>query len=123
MYLKTTIWLALVLVITLGMGCGAGTGTQSGTGTGGDPSLYGTWNLVSSSGGAYPASITLNSNGTGTYTGNNFNSNINWSQSGNTVTITAGAASQPAYINNLTFPVGNTFTLNGISGAGVYTRG
>jgi hypothetical protein len=120
MQLKTFLLLTLVLLSAVGMGCGGGSSSGSSTGTGGDASLYGSWNLVSSSGGVFPQRITLNSNGTGTYSGN-INSNINWSQSGNQVAITTGA-SQAAYIRDLTFPVGNTFTLYASSGSGVYTR-
>ncbi|MBA4394302.1 MAG: hypothetical protein C0407_12195 [Desulfobacca sp.] len=121
MHLKTFLLLTLVLLSAIGTGCTGPTSSGSNTGTGGDASLYGTWNLVSSSGGVYPQRITLNSNGTGTYAGG-IDSNINWSQSGSQVAITTGA-SQAAYINNLTYPVGNTFTLSASSGSGVYTRG
>jgi hypothetical protein len=122
MYLKTFLLLSLFLLLAIGMGCSSGDTTSSISGGGGDASLYGTWNLVSSTGG-FPQRITLNSNGTGTYTyssGNN--TSINWSQSGNTVNITTGSASA-ATINNLTFPVGNTWVLNSLGGTGTYTRG
>jgi hypothetical protein len=123
MYLKTYLWLALVLLIAVGMGCSSADNTNStGTGSGGDSSLYGTWNLVSSSGGVFPTRISFSSNGTGSYIYSGGNAtNFNWTQSGSQVTLTT-ANSSTATINNLTFPVGNTFTLNSLGGSGNYTR-
>jgi len=122
MHLKTYQWLALVLLLSIGMGCGSGTSNSGGVASGGDASLVGTWNLVNSGGGNFPPKIVINSNGTGLYlfTGGT-TSSFTWSQSGSTVTISTGSL-QAASINNLSSPVGNTFTLNSLGATATYNR-
>ena len=123
MHLKTYKLLALVMLLSLGMGCGGGGTTNSGgVASGGDASLVGTWNLVNSGGGNFPQKILINSNGTGSYlfTGGT-TSNFTWTQSGTTVTISTGSL-QAASINNLSSPVGNTFTLNSLGASASYNR-
>ena len=123
MHLKSYKWLALVLLLAMGMGCGS-SGTSSSSGgvaSGGDASLVGTWNLASGNGN-FPQKVVINANGTGSYIfAAGTTSSFTWSQSGNTVTISTGS-SQAAVINNLSSPVGNTFTLNSLGGAATYSR-
>jgi hypothetical protein len=115
--------LALVLVLIVGMGCNTGITNSNSSGSGGDPSLYGTWTLNNSTGGIYPPQIVLNAGGEGRYLWpNGTQQTIYWSQSGSSVSILSGNNPNAIYINNLTYPVGNTFTLNGVSGYGVYNR-
>jgi hypothetical protein len=113
--------LFLLLLLAMGMSCSGFTNTNS-SGSGGDASLVGTWNLQSSTGGVYPRQIILNTGGGGSYVWNNGTQGINWSQSGSQVNITIGQSPTSVSIQNLTYPVGNTFTLTGVSGSGVYTR-
>lgn len=122
MHLRTCKLLALVLLLAMGMGCSSsGTTTSGGVAAGGDASLVGTWNLSSGSGN-FPQKIIINSNGTGSYIfAGGTTSSFNWTQSGNSVTISTGSV-QSAVINNLSSPVGNTFTLNSLGGSATYNR-
>ena len=119
MHLKTYLLVALVMVLAMGMGCGSGSsiGTTSG---GGSNTVVGTWTLVSSTGGVYPQQIVFTTNGGTYYYSNGSTTPFSWSPSGNVITISTGS-NLNATITLASSSV-NTFTLNGVSGSGVYNR-
>jgi hypothetical protein len=125
MHLKTYLSLALVLLLSMGMGCSS-SGTSSNAGgvaNGGDPSLVGTWNLVSATGN-FPPKVLINANGTGSYIDyplKGINTSFTWTQSGNQVTVSTGS-SQSDVISLPSVPVGNTFTLSASGATAIYTR-
>ena len=115
MHGKTWLLLAMILLLAIGMGCGGG---GSSSGGGGSDTIVGTWNRVSSTGtGAnMPEQLIFNSNGTGSYSGSATGSGtLTWTQQGSQLTITIQGVGTIT-VNNMSSPVGNTFTLGLYSG-------
>lgn len=120
--MKTAITVLCLLFIAMMISCSSGGGSSSSGGGGSSQTIVGTWNLVNSTGGAWPQQAVFNSDGTGQFSGGSpFTGAFTWNQQGSQVTITQSGRTI-ATISNVTSQVGNSVTLSSGGQTATYNR-